>query len=90
MFAINAAQDVLMFEDEAVAESKGCGKGVGRAGAVSGTVGTPVLLVDVADPDANAEEDDVEEGKITEEPTTAVAVSVAMFATALSVFCLRR
>lgn len=87
MFVMNAAQDELIFEEE-IAVSNGCGNGVGRMGAVLGTVGMPVLLaVGVADSDAEAE--DVEDGKITDEPTAPVALSVATFATALSVFCLR-
>ena len=90
MLVIKAEQEELIFEEDASPESKGCGKGVGSTGADSGIVGTPVLLVDTADSDATGDAEDVDEGKITDDPTTAVAVRVATFATALAVFCLRR
>lgn len=90
MFVMNAEQDELIFVDEAIAVSKGCGKGVGKMGADSGIVGMPVLLaVDVAVCDAATEAEAVDEGKSTDEPASPVAVSVAILATALPVFCLR-
>lgn len=91
MFVMNAEQDELILEEDASDVSNGCGKGVGNTGADSGIVGMSVLLVvDVADSDAAAEAEEVDEGKITDEPATPVAVSVAMLATALTVSCRRR
>ena len=49
-----------------------------------------VVAVFISGRETDPAPEDVDEGKITDDPTTAVAVRVATFATALAVFCLLR